>query len=316
MRQRKEIQEVSRRASLAISLLLFAASATALANDDALWREYGLVHTSSSKAGNLNVTEYQMKDPTGALAVWEWLRSPAGQACDLTAYCTRDGNRTVVWDDNYVVVFDGGVPSKAQVASVLSIVPNKRGTSLPAILTFLPQQGLVPDSARYVLGPESLKAFAPQLASTKPGFNEGAEAQIAEYKIGNDPQPVRLAIFNYATPEMARLHAAQFKRVQNLRVKRSGVLLAVILPPATDKQADTLLSRVQYEAKVTWNDSPPPSPIKPLYQLLLNIMYLSIILSGICLLAGLIYAGMRIYRRRYGQLEQDEAMTTLHLTGD
>jgi hypothetical protein len=45
-------------------------------------------------------------------------------------------------------------------------------------------------------------------------------------------------------------------------------------------------------------------------------MYLSIILTGLCTLAGLIYAGMRIYRRRYGQLEQEEAMTTLHLTGD
>ena len=286
------------------------------ANDDALWREYGLVHTAVSKAGKLDVTEYQLKDATGALAVWEWLRSPAGQACDLTAYCTRDVNRTVVWDDNYVFVFDGGVPAKAQADSVLKAVPNKRGTSLPAILTFLPQQGLVPDSARYVLGPESLKAFAPQLAFAKPGFNEGAEAQVAEYKVANDPQPVRLALFDYPTPEMARLHAAQFKRVSNLRVRRSGVLLAIVLPPATDTQADTLLSRVQYEAKVTWNDSPPPSPIKPLYQLLLNIMYLSIILVGICTLAGLIYAGMRIYRRRYGQLEAEEAMTTLHLTRD
>jgi hypothetical protein len=28
------------------------------------------------------------------------------------------------------------------------------------------------------------------------------------------------------------------------------------------------------------------------------------------------YAMMRLYRRRYGHLEADEAMTTLHLTGD
>ena len=303
-----------RRASLTFSLLLLATCLSA-ADDSALWREYGLLHTATGKAGKLNVTSYEMKDPTGALAVWEWQRSPAGQSCDLTAYCTRDPNRTVVWDDNYVLVFDG-IPTKAQAESVLRTVPNKRGTSLPAILTFLPQQGLVPDSARYVLGPESLGAFSPELASAKPGLNQGAEAQIAEYKIANDPNPVRLAIFNYPTPEMARLHAAQFKRLSSLRVKRSDVLVAIVLPPATDTQADTLLSRVQYEAKVTWNDSPPPSPIKPLYQLLLNIMYLSIILVGLCTLAGLIYAGMRIYRRRYGQLEQEEAMTTLHLTSD
>jgi hypothetical protein len=306
---------VSRRASLTFSVLLFAATLAAAANDDALWREYGLVRTSASKAGKLNVTQYEMKDPTGALAVWEWLRSPAGQSCDLTVYCTRDGDRTVVWDDNYVFMFEGGVPNKLQLSAVLSGVPNKRGASLPAILTFVPQQGLVPDSARYVLGPESLKTFAPELASAKPGFEVGAEAQVAQYKIANDPNPVRLAILNYPTPEMARLHAAQFKRVSSLRVKRSDVLVAIVLPPATDAQADTLLSRVQYEAKVTWNDSPPPSPIKPLYQLLLNIMYLSIILTGLCTLAGLIFAGMRIYRRSYGQLEKVEEMSTLHMTG-
>ena len=77
-----------------------------------------------------------------------------------------------------------------------------------------------------------------------------------------------------------------------------------------------MLSRVEYEAKVTWNDAPPPSPIKPLYRLLTNIIYLSIVLSAICLVAGLFYAAMRLYRRRYGSLESDEAMTTLHLTSE
>jgi hypothetical protein len=85
---------------------------------------------------------------------------------------------------------------------------------------------------------------------------------------------------------------------------------------ATDQQADTLLSRVEYEAKITWNDTPPPPPIKPLFQLLLNIIYASILLSAIGLTAGLMYAGMRWYRRNYGHLEADEAMTTLHLTSD
>src|SRR5437762_12906169 len=97
---------------------------------------------------------------------------------------------------------------------------------------------------------------------------------------------------------------------------RSVVLLAIVFGPTTDSQAYSLFSRIEYEAKITWNDTPPPSPIKPLFQLIINIMYLSLVLSGICLLAGLIYAGMRIYRRRYGTLEADESMTTLHLTGD
>jgi hypothetical protein len=182
-------------------------------------------------------------------------------------------------------------------------------------LTFLPTRDRVPNSARYVLGPVSLRAFAPELSSVKPGFNEGAEAQVAAYKIGKTSAPVRLAIFYYPTPEMARLHLPAFQSIPGVRVKRSGVLLAVVFGPGAEAQADAMLSRVEYEAKITWNEVPPPSPIKPMFQLLLNILYLSALLSALCLLAGLMYGGMRIYRRRYGTLAADEAMITLNLSG-
>ena len=314
LRQWKEVQEVSRSAKLVFALLAFMG--VALADDQALWREYGLVRTQTSQQGNRSITAYQMKDVTGALAAWESLRSGNGRSCNLAPFCTLDGSRTVVSDYNYVVVFNGAVPSKADVGGVLNALPDKRDTSLPAILTFIPKQGLVPNSARYVLGPASLQAFAPELASAQPGFEQGAEAQVAAYNVTANAEPVRLALFYYPTPEMARQHAADFKRMPNTHVKRSGVLVAIVFGSAAAAQAEALLSRVEYEAKITWNDTPPPPPIKPLLQLLMNIIFLSLILSGICLLAGLIYAGMRIYRRRYGTLESEEAMTTLRLTGD
>jgi Family of unknown function (DUF6599) len=306
---------MSRSKLLGVIALFLCAGSVFAESDSAIWKEYGLVNGQTSSIGKLAVTAYQMKDLTGALAAWEWLRTPQGKTCDLAEFCTAEPNRIVVSQDNYVVAFHGK-PTKDQVDSFLKSLPDKKGTSLPAILTFLPHQGLVPDSARYVLGPESLKAFASDLDSTSPGFEQGAEAQVAEYRVGNSGQPVRLALFYYASPEMARLHAINFKLVPGAHVKRSGVLVAVVYGGATPTQADTLLSRVEYEAKITWNETPPPSPIKPLYRLLMNIIYLSIALSAICLLAGLMYAGMRIYRRRYGTLEADEAMTTLHLTGE
>jgi hypothetical protein len=33
-------------------------------------------------------------------------------------------------------------------------------------------------------------------------------------------------------------------------------------------------------------------------------------------MSGLIYAGIRLYRRRFGSLEDEEAMTILHLSGE
>jgi hypothetical protein len=302
--------------SLALALLLSSSLIGAETNaGQALWREFGLVQTGTIQRGPLAITTYEMKDQTGALAAWEWLRSANARTCALASFCTQDTGQTVVSDDNDVAVFKGGLPTQADVNAVLQSFPNRRETSLPAILTFLPTRDRVPNSARYVLGPVSLRAFAPELSSVKPGFNEGAEAQVAAYKIGKTSAPVRLAIFYYPTPEMARLHLPAFQSIPGVRVKRSGVLLAVVFGPGAEAQADAMLSRVEYEAKITWNEVPPPSPIKPMFQLLLNILYLSALLSALCLLAGLMYGGMRIYRRRYGTLAADEAMITLNLSG-
>ncbi len=302
--------------SCGLGLILFFGCTALIADDQALWKEYGLIHTQTAKQNKLDYTAYRFKDLTGALAAWEWQRSARGKPCDLAPYCTADENRTIIFADNYLLIFDSASPQKADVDDVLRSLSNRTDTSLPAILTYIPRSGLVPNSARYVLGKESLKAFAPELSSANTGFEQGTEAQTAEYRLGNDPKSVRLALFYYPTPEMARLHSIDFKLIPNVQVKRSGVLIAVVYGDATTKQADTLLSRVEYEAKITWNDVPGPSPIKPLYRLLLNIIYLSTALCCIGLLAGVMYAGMRLYRRRYGQLESEEALTTLHLTGD
>jgi hypothetical protein len=308
---------MSRRQRLICACLVFAASV--FADDQGLWREYGLADTQTIQQGVRSLTVYRMKDLTGALAAWQWQRTATDRACDVTAFCAQNGKRTLISEDNYLLAIDGPAPNAKQFEIVLQALPNRRATSLPAILTFIPRQGLVPNSSRYILGPESLKAFAPQLSETKPGFNEGAEAQVADYDVGDSSGKkarVRLAIFNYATPEMARLHVVEFKLLPNIHIKRSGVLLAMVFAGATDAQADTLLSRIEYEARITWNDVPPPSPIKPMYRLLMNIAYLSILLCLLGLMSGLIYAGMRLYRRRYGDLESEEAMTTLHLSGD
>lgn len=319
MREREEVQEMPRSCRLAALACLIAGglqAASLPADDPNLWREFGLVHTQTGQQGRIAYTAYQMKDLTGALAAWEWQRTPAGKTCGIAPFCTSEEHQTIIADENYLVDFASAHVPKTTADGVLTALVGKRDTALPAILTFLPRTGLVPDSARYVLGDASLKAFAPELASSKPGFNDGAEAQIAEYKVDGSAEPVQLALFYYPTPEMARLHSVQFRKIPGTFVKRSGVLDAIVFGRATQAEADTLLSRIQYEAKITWNDTPPPPPIKPLYQLLLNILYLCILLAGLCLTAGLMYGAMRVYRRRFGQLEADEAMTTLHLTGD
>jgi len=320
MRQWKEIQEMPRRQFVVgASLMAALALAANAADDQAIWHEFGLADTQSIQQGARTITAYRMKDPTGALAAWQWQRTADDHACAVTAFCAQNEKRTLLNEQNYLLAMDGAPPTAAQLEATLNSLANKRDTSLPAILTFVPRNGLVANSSRYILGPASLRAFIPELADTKPGFNESAEAQTAEYNVkdaAGQNARARLAVFYYATPEMARLHAQEFRRLSNIHLKRSGVLVAMVLPGATDAEADTLLSRIEYEARITLNEEPPASPIKPLYILLRSIIEMSGVASLLALTGGLIYGGMRVYRRRYGSLESEESMTTLHLTGD
>ncbi len=318
--KRKEIQKMSwcgrlkRLFIVAALAALTSAVALAQANDDALWREFGLVEKTTVKLGKAPATLYRMKDLTGAVAAWEWQRGVKAKPCALEAFCSTDGRQSVVASANFLLAVDATVP-KAALDEFFLALPNRHDTSLPAILNYVPRKNLVPNSARYVLGPASFKNFAAPITVIDPGFDQGAEAQIADYKMaaGN---PIHLAVFYYPTPEMARLHSADFRKLPGVHVKRSSVLVAVVFGGAPDPLATSLLNQIEYEARITWNDIPPPSPIKPLYQLLWNIIYLSGVLVALCLLSGLIYAGIRLYRRKFGTLEDEEAMTTLHLSGD
>ena len=218
----------------------------------------------------------------------------------------------MVFDFNYVLAFTGKRPNKTQIDELFQQLPAKHESSLPAILTFVPRKDLVPNSARYILGPASLETVCAGVGY-RPSQALSKEPKATSPPIRSTDRRSELVLFYYPTPEMARLRSMQFKLIPNTVVKRSSVLIAVVLG-AGEKQADDLLARVQYEAKITWNDPPTANQVKILYSLFVNIIIVSCILVALCTLAGLFYASMRIYRRRYGSLESEEAMTTLHLS--
>ena len=83
MRQWKEIQKMSRRQRVIGAGLLLATCH--FADDQAVWREFGLADTQVVQAGTRKITAYRMKDPTGALAAWQWQRSADEHACEVSA---------------------------------------------------------------------------------------------------------------------------------------------------------------------------------------------------------------------------------------
>jgi hypothetical protein len=293
-------------------------SSSPLPPDPAVFKEFGFVSSDSAeyrgKAGKGTVVAYQMNDATGALAAWDWMRQPDAHHCELDEHCAAQADGTLLTYANYVVHFDGFAPKKPEWKAFTASLPSPHPSDLPPVVNFVPLKDVVPNSARYILGPESLRAVAPELASARVGFDQGAEAHYTAYKV--DGGVVKLILFDYPSPEMARLHTVDFKLVSGAQVKRSGVLVAVVLPGSSEKQGEAVLDQIKYQAKILWNEPPPSNPVPKLYSLLMSIIIASLILVALCLAAGLIYGGMRLYRRRYGSLEDEEAMTTLHLTGD
>ena len=165
----------------------------------------------------------------------------------------------------------------------------------------------------YILGPDSLGRIAPQVAGAKPGFEEGAEAHhgVPRRRRTRQAGAVLLPQPGNGADPCGCLQSRSWSAGEAI-----GGTGSVVLPGATERQADAILGQVEYEAKITWNEAAASLiRCRCLYQLLVNIIALCMLLLALCLTAGVIYGMMRLYRRRFGTLEEDEAMTTLHLTG-
>jgi hypothetical protein len=109
---------------------------------------------------------------------------------------------------------------------------------------------------------------------------------------------------------MAIDRLAAFNKTPNLMVKRSGPLIALVLPPANPDAAERLLALVRYEVNLTM-DEYVPTRRDNIGVLVINAFELIGILLVFSSVAGLAYGGLRLFRRRKG--EEPDAVISLHL---
>jgi hypothetical protein len=124
---------------------------------------------------------------------------------------------------------------------------------------------------------------------------------------------VRLAIFNYPTPQMARVKVEEFRTITGAVAKRTGSLVAVALPPVDPNDAERLLAQINYHATITWNEKLPGQK-EGLADLLIAIFKLIGLMIAFTIVAGFGFAALRMAKRRLlGEPDSEEAMLTLHL---
>ena len=293
--------------------------AVTVQSDQAIWDEYGLRESEAAQyEGNgqkFTATAFRFQDPTGALGAFDWLRPADSKPSAVAKLGAETSNGSILAHGNYVMRFEGYRPAAPELTEFIDGLKQVDNSPLPALVDYLPSQGLVPNSERYVEGPAALQKFDPGIPPSTAAFHLSAEAQIGSFHAvpsgsGGD---LKLAIFSYPTPQIARQQTVQFQQISGAMVKRSGPLVAVILSPPSPDAAERLLSLVRYQADITL-DERVSTRRDNIGNLVINAFILIGILLCFSLVGGLAFGSVRAFLRRGGRGEAADAMIVLHLS--
>lgn len=286
-------------------------SKPATVTDRAMWDEYGLQQAEQAEyaagAKRFQATAFRLKDPTGALAAFEWQRPADSRPSKLGALAATIADGVLLLHHNYLFQFAGWKPESADLQGFFDQLRDVDRGPLPTLKDYLPSANLIANSERYVLGPAALDRFEPQIPPSAAAFHLGTEAQLGRFQAKSGS--IGLAIFSYPTPQIARARQPEFEKLPGAMVKRTGPLLAVILSPSDPDAAERVLSEVRYEATFTWTERVPTARDN-VGDLIVNIFNLAGILMGLFLVGGLAFAFLR---RWIGWGRSEEPMILLHL---
>jgi hypothetical protein len=288
--------------------------------DQALYNEYGLLageqaeySTAGPTAQHFTATAWHMRDSTGALAVFQ-ARRPSGATQDSPAQlAARTSDGVILAFGNYVFQFTGNsVPKPEDLDQLYNQVPELEQAALPALPGFVPRNGVIPNSERYLMGPVSLQRFEPRIAPSLAAFHLSAEGQLVKYQ--SLKGPMTLVVFEYPTPNIARERYQEFQNLSGAVVKRAGPLVGVIVQPPDADAAERVLGGLRYEAKLTLNEKVPKDETKGFAKLILNVFAASGVLVALSILLGVAFGGFRAILKKIGFVRQDdEEMTVLRI---
>jgi hypothetical protein len=292
-----------------------SSSKPAAVGETSLWKEYGLNAAEqaeyASGAKRFTATAFRLTDSTGAFAAFEWQRPADARASQLSELAVETAADALVAYGNYLLRFEGWKPSAEDLAVVLDRLPKLEKSPLPTLAGYLPEEHLVANSERYVIGPAALEKFFPAVPPSVAAFHMGAEAQIGKFRTPRGEMD--LAIFSYPTPHIARDQLEAFHKVPGAIAKRSGSLVAVVLSPPDPDDAERLLAAVRHEVSVTLSER-VPTQRDNIGDLILNIFVLIGIMLVFFTVAGVAYGGLRTFARRLlGRPDEADPMILLHL---
>lgn len=281
--------------------------------DAAILREYGVVAAErrayARGTETLSVVLYRTRDPSGAYGAFTYLRPENMLPGRVTQYSALAPKRGLVVAGNLLLdVAADNVPHRGGdlKALVAQLSPHVDKSPIPTIGQYLPARGLVPNSERYVLGPLALNRLHPLGNGDWLGFADGAEAELARYRING--QEITLLVALYPTPQVAARKMEELGRWFKLNpsadtvgdsstpifARRKGSLLSLVASTRSPELANALLDQIKHETQVTWNEPGHRLTDPNLATLIVSAILGTGTLLLFALVAGIGFGGIRI----------------------
>lgn len=291
----------------------------------ALLREYGCrsaerAEYRATALSTIRVTVLTMQDRSSAYGAFTLLRGKAEPAeVGEAGVYYRAGTtsiytlyRSVFYQGNYLVMTEGliGVHGTEEwLRRLADRLAERTGShaSLPNLPLFLPSEGLLPGSDRYLLGPLALQRVAPFAPGDWAGFAYGAEAEAARYRTGAGN--ATLMLLSYPTPQIASERLEDFERLFNLNgtgdprrslafAKRKGSLVIFVAGIDSGWAAAALINQVRYEMTVSWSEPSPGRPQLNWPHTVVNIFTGAGFFLLFALGSGLLFGAVRLIVKR------------------
>ncbi len=156
-------------------------------------------------------------------------------------------------------------------------------------------------------------------------FSRGAEVVLGNYNISG--KQATLMLIGYPTPQIAASQLKQIESAQQLHqlgqsqivARRTGPILVLASGGISESDARSLISSVNYDADVTWNENTYFTKRDNAANLIVGVILLAAIICGLSVVAGVAFGGFRIAIKRilpgrvFDRPEQLEIIT-LHLS--
>jgi len=287
--------------------------------DAAVLKEYGFTDFESATytrgdGRKLTLKTARFQDSSGAYGAFTYYKLPQMLVEKIGDQAASLNERVLFYRGNVLVdaVFDKlNVMSAAELRELAGQLPSLGGNSakLPGLPAYLPRAGYVKNTAKYVVGPVTLRKLEAPIPAELIDFAAGAEVVLGRYQTaGGD---AILILVNYPTNQIAADHLQKLESArqqsgssQGIATgrpffdKRTGPILVIASGSLSQGEAKSLLAAVNYDADVTWNENTYLTKKDNLANLLVNIIVLCGILILFAAVAGLAFGGIRIFIRR------------------